>query len=187
MKNIILIGMKGCGKTTIGKILAEQLKIYFIDMDAETEKMLKKTTGENLTYREMFKKYGEKYFSEMETKSLSKIEKKYKKSNFVLACGGRTALNKKNQQILKKMGKLIYLKPDKEALYIRIIKNGIPSFFPYPEDPRKSFEELLKQRELIYEKIANVVLHCGVKTPEEIINIITIPDRKAKTIPDRNI
>lgn len=164
--------MKGCGKTTVGKLLAKKLNVDFIDADYETEKMSQAITGESLTYREMFRKYGEKYFCEIETKSLKNIFQKYQNKNLILACGGRTTLISENQKILHKLGTIIYLKPNKEALYQRIIKNGIPAFFPYPNDPRRSFDQILRQRVLIYEKIADIILDCGTKTPEEIIALI---------------
>ena len=164
--------MKGCGKTTVGKLLAKKLNIDFIDSDTEIENLHRKEKGETLTFREIFKKYGEDYFNDLDEKCLKNILKVFNNQSFVFTCAGRTPFRPKNQKLLKTMGKIIYLKPDKEVLYRRIMQNGIPPFFPYQDDPRKSFEELLARRGSIYEKIADTILRCGLKTPNEIIKLI---------------
>lgn len=169
MKKIILIGMKGCGKTTIGKLLAKKLNIDFIDSDLEIENLHKLKNNENLSFREIYKKYGEVYFNCLDRECLLSIYEKSKNKNFVLACAGRTPLKKSNQEILVKMGEIIYIKPDMQVLYERITKNGIPAFFPYQDNPRKSFEELIKQREPVYKKIADITIESGDLSPEEII------------------
>lgn len=170
MKNIILIGMKGCGKSTIGKLLAKKLGMIFIDMDSEVEKLAKKVTGKNLRYREIFKLHGEQYFCDLEIKVLTSIDKEFRNSNLVLACGGRTPLIRENQGILHRLGLIIYIQPDKETLYRRIMADGIPTFFRYPKDPRKSFEELYKKRLPLYEALADIKLETGKANKAEVVN-----------------
>lgn len=77
-KNIILIGMPGCGKTTIGSILAKQLKIEFIDMDEYIQNTTSKTVGE------LFET-GEEYFRDIETKACIELAKK---KNILISTGG---------------------------------------------------------------------------------------------------
>lgn len=169
---IVLVGMKGCGKSTVGKLLAKKLNIPFIELDDELEKIHFKTKKEKFTCREIYRKYGQEYFRTLETAALNKLSQDLNVNNFVLACGGGTPLNMANQKILKSLGKIIYLKPDNDALLERIIKSGTPAFFSNPDDPKKSFDELLKSRNPIYEKLAGGVLECENKNPEQIVNMI---------------
>lgn len=172
MINIILIGMKGCGKSTVGKLLAEKLNIPFIELDDELEKIHFQTKNEKFTCREIYQKYGQDNFRRLETSVLKMISGELVDKNYVLACGGGTPLNPANQKILVKFGKIIYLKPDTEALLERIITSGIPPFFSDNKDPEKSLAELLKVRDPIYSKLADVTLNCQIKMPAEIITDI---------------
>ncbi len=78
-KNLVLTGMMGVGKSTIGKLLSKNLKMQFIDIDSEIEK------NELMPIKNVFKKKGEKYFREIEKKiTLKKIKEK----NSIIALGG---------------------------------------------------------------------------------------------------
>lgn len=174
MNNIILIGMKGCGKSTVGKLLAKKLRVNFIDSDREIEKVHAKKKKEILSVREIFKKYGHQYFEKLDIVSLKKIVKKYRFKNFVLACAGRTPLNIQSQKILKKMGTIIFLNTDKEILLPRIIRDVIPPFFPFPNDTNKSLKILMEIRFPIYHNIADITLGIGKQSPDEIVQIIKL-------------
>jgi shikimate kinase len=169
---IILVGMKGCGKTTLGKLLAEQMQISFIDSDAYIEKMHEQERGEAIPFREIFKKYGEQYFSALDSKTLKHIAKEFGNTDFVFACGGRTPLQEENQEILSGLGKVIFLKVEKAVLLKRILAQGIPAFFPYPADPDKSLDELLTERLPAYKKLADITIDVSNGTSEEVINTI---------------
>ncbi len=170
MKNIILIGMKACGKTTIGKILAQKLSISFIELDDEIEKKYLSIKKEKLSFKEIYSKYGKKYFRNLETDTLLEISKIAKEKDFVLACGGGTPLKNINKKILKRLGKNIFLDVNREVLLERILKNDIPSFFPFPDNPKKSLDELLKKRLPVYRELAEFTLTIDKETPEEIVN-----------------
>lgn len=172
MKNIILIGMKGCGKSTVGKLLAEKLRVNFIDSDREIEKVHAKKKKEISSVREIFKKYGTEYFDLLESESLSSIAKSLNTASVVFSCGGKTPLYVKNQILLKKMGKIIFLNANKEIILPRVIKDGIPPFFPYPNDPKKSIKTLLDVRLPVYRKLADYIVKISSETPEEIVNKI---------------
>ena len=91
-KIILIIGMPGCGKSTIGKKVAEKLKFLFIDLDNYIEENF----GE--TIKEMFNK-GEKYFRELETKGIEELAGI--QTPFVLSTGGGVVCNPYNMEILK--------------------------------------------------------------------------------------
>ncbi|MBI4990819.1 AAA family ATPase [Candidatus Gottesmanbacteria bacterium] len=167
---IILIGMKACGKTTVGKFLSQKLGVSFVELDNEIEKKHLNDKNEKLSFREIFKKYGKKYFRDLETNTLSEISKILAGKDFVFACGGGTPLKNKNRKILKNLGKNIFLDVNREVLLERILKDGLPSFFPYPDDPEKSLDELLSKRLPVYQELAEFTLTIDKETPEEIVN-----------------
>src|SRR5438552_5260001 len=164
---IIFVGMKGCGKTTLGTLLAEKLQIPFIDSDASIEKMHEQERGEAIPFREIFKKYGEKYFSALDTKTLKHIAKEFGNTDFVFSCGGRTPLKEENQEILAGLGNIVFLNIEKSVLLKRILAQGIPAFFPHQDDPEKSLDELLTRRVPVYKKLADITLDIGEETTEE--------------------
>lgn len=172
VKNIILIGMKACGKSTVGKLLAQKLGIEFIELDQKIEKTHFMGKKEKLNFREIFKKQGAVYFRQLESETLKKITQEKKYSRFVLSCGGGTPLNENNQKILKELGEVIFLDVDKMVLLPRILKHDVPAFFPYQHDPKKSLDELLKKRKPIYEKIADKIISFDNETPEELVKKI---------------
>lgn len=92
MRDIVLIGMPGCGKTTIGRQLADKLNMEFVDSDIEIERR------ERLCIPEIFKNRGESYFRECETAVLKDLLG----SGCVIATGGGVVLNEDNVNLLKK-------------------------------------------------------------------------------------
>ena len=169
---IILIGMKGCGKTTIGTLLAEKLQVSFLDSDTEIERIHKGNTGEDISFRQIFMKYGEKYFNALDTRTLQHMTKELGNTDFVFACGGRTPLQEENQEILPGLGTIFFLHVEKAVLLKRILAQGIPAFFPYQADAEKSLDELLMQRAPAYKKLADITLDISEETPEEVIQTI---------------
>jgi len=169
---IILIGMKGCGKTTVGRVLAQHLSVPFLDCDAEIEKVCRQEKGEALPFRQIFERYGEDYFHTLEQKALRNIASAGEKAHFVLSCGGRTPLFHENQAILCELGKIIFLNVEKSILLERILANGIPAFFPYPEDAQRSLDLLLEERVPIYQHCADIRLDLTEEAPEAIVATI---------------
>ena len=108
MNNIVLIGLMGAGKSTVGKALAKDLKYDFIDIDEEIVK------SEKMSINDIFKLKSETYFRELETKT---IEKFAQSDNVVISLGGGAIENKKNQTILLNTSKLFYLKASIETLF----------------------------------------------------------------------
>ena len=152
--------------------MAERLQIAFIDSDNEIEKMHKREHGEALSFREIFKKYGAKYFHALDTKTLKHIANEFAHTDFVLACGGRTPLQEENQEILTGLGTIIFLHVEKAVLLKRILAQGIPAFFPYQDDPEKSLDELFRERLPAYKKLADRTIDVSEGTSEELITTI---------------
>jgi len=104
--NIYLIGMMGSGKSTIGRKLADRLNMSWIDMDEAIE-------NKGMKIPEIFEKYGETRFREIETEVTSEISKLH---NYVVSTGGGVILRSDNISIMKESGHSIYLNASTETL-----------------------------------------------------------------------
>jgi len=156
--SIILIGMMGSGKTTVGKILADEINFKFIDSDDLIEKQ------EDKSINDIFLLKGENYFRELEKNLISKF--KYK--SFVLATGGGLPVFNDNFDKLINIGTIVYLKTSfKELTNTRISNNSTRPIYT----DKKAFENILKQREHVYNK-AHIIISTDHKSPNEIVNEI---------------
>lgn len=172
LRKIILIGMKSSGKTTTARLLSQKLGILFRDMDAEIEKLHEARQHESLRFRDIFKKYGKEYFRTLETGALEALAATLHEQSFVLATGGGLPLTEENRGILKQMGTVVYLDVRQDVLYTRIVAGGVPAFFPYPDDPRRSLAEVLDVRRPIYAKLADITVECRTESPRWIADRI---------------
>lgn len=112
MKNIIyLTGFMGSGKSTIGPILANTLGWDFFDLD----KVIEDKTGKKI--REIFEQDGEGHFRRLETGTLREVSNY---ENVIVSLGGGAVANDENLEILKRTGKIIYLKVSLESVYERL-------------------------------------------------------------------
>lgn len=136
--NIILIGMMGSGKSSIGIALSYNIGWDFVDFDDLIEKK------EGRTISEIFSNDGEEYFRKVE----SNILKEFKGKHIIVATGGGIVENVENIDILKKVGTVFYLKASAEELYKRVQKE---THRPLVKD-EESFKQILKRREKLYEK-----------------------------------
>ena len=109
-KNIILTGMMGAGKTTVGKELATIMNCNFIDLDETIEKNYGKIS-------DIFKQKGEEYFRQIETLELKKLNIQ---ETFVLSTGGGIVLKDENIKILQTLGYVFYLEASTDTIYERI-------------------------------------------------------------------
>ena len=107
MENIVLIGMPGCGKTTIGKILSEKLGRTFVDSDAKIEQ------AAGCTIPQFFQAGGESEFRKLETKVLAE---EGKKSGIILATGGGCVTKAENLPLLRQNGIIIWIRRDPNLL-----------------------------------------------------------------------
>ena len=107
MENVVLIGMPGCGKTTIGKVLAAKLDKSFIDTDKEIERRAQ------MAIPEIFEKHGEAYFRQLETAVIAQISKE---SGSVIATGGGCVIQPENYPYLHQNGTIVWLQRDLSLL-----------------------------------------------------------------------
>ena len=158
------------GKTTHGKKLAKNIGYHFIDLDQYTEKKL----GKAIT--ELFAEVGEDEFRNIETTSLNECINDNQKT--VIALGGGTPCFNSNLELIKKSGKLIYLKMDAEALLKRVygVKANRPLLANQEEGEMLSYiEDLLEIRAPYYEQSDLTVYHNNLhedEFKETVLNFI---------------
>jgi shikimate kinase len=113
-KPIVLVGMMGCGKSTIGKIVAEKLNWFFLDSDKEIENEM------NLSTKDIFDKYGEKFFRNKEYEIFQFYSKK---KNILISSGGGSFCQKITYGIIKECFFSIWLDVNEDILFQRLKKN----------------------------------------------------------------
>ncbi|MBR5712845.1 MAG: YqeG family HAD IIIA-type phosphatase [Lachnospiraceae bacterium] len=110
--NIVLIGFMGSGKTTVGRILAEEMGYDFVDTDRYIEEKV------GMSIAEIFRTKGEEYFRDLETMALKGILKS--KTHTVIATGDGMPVRTKNQTMLRKLGTVVYLNGSEEEMMKRV-------------------------------------------------------------------
>lgn len=160
--NIILIGMPGCGKTTIGAKLAEKLPEY---IHIDTDSMIERTAGMKIS--DIFAKHSEDYFRKLEYDT---IKLSCNGDKRILSTGGGAFENPDNRATLLKYGKVFYLKSSVDNLYNRIVGDTTRPLLQ-KANPREILENMLKKRETNYEK-AHYIIDTDLLSENEIIGFI---------------
>lgn len=143
MENIILIGYMGSGKTTVGKIAAERKNYTFVD----TDEMIVEQQHRSIS--EIFAADGERAFRDMETALLGQLIAE-KREHLVISTGGGMPLRTENQQLLARLGKVVYLKASPVTIYNRI-KGDTTRPLLQCENPLERIEEMIVERSTLYE------------------------------------
>ncbi len=153
MKHIVIIGFKSVGKSSVGKALAQQLNRPFFDLDAFIEFDYREKYQQALTFREILAKHGEKFFREMETSALQRCLKQQPAA--VIALGGGAAMLEENQQLIQSHW-VVHIVAQKDVVFNRMMKLGVPAFFPKGQDPAQFFQQLWSQRIEMYDTLSDV-------------------------------
>lgn len=159
-KNIVLIGMPGCGKTTIGKELSSILNLEFCDVD----KYIVATQGKQIS--EIFEN-GEDYFREIETKALEEVSQTFPK---IISTGGGAVKRVKNIKILRENGIIIFINRPIEDIALDVdIKSR-----PLLKEGTEKLYKLYEERYPLYEaycdyKVENITMEECIKKIMEVI------------------
>jgi shikimate kinase len=159
MKNIVLTGFMGTGKTTVGKLLAKKLNRTFFDTDDMIEKQL------SASISDIFKSVGEKQFREYEShviKLMSSMD------SCVIACGGGVVLDKNHIDLLRKNGIIINLFASPKQILDRIACQDHRPLIKKLLNPLEGVKKLMDQRKAAYSNCDIAVFTDGV-TPEQVI------------------
>ena len=149
--------MMGCGKTTVAEVFSKTYGFKKID----TDELIVSRYGE---INEIFEKFGEEYFRNLESEVTSKIAKNI--DNAVISVGGGLVLRHENVSALKTNGKLFYLRTRAQTIIRRLDGN---SDRPLLKDGlEERVNSILSSRSEVYEKVADIIIDTDDLTPQEI-------------------
>lgn len=158
-ENIILVGLMGAGKSTIGRNLAKQLGKEFYDSD----RVIEERTGVDIAT--IFEIEGEKGFRHREEQVIKEL---CEKKDIIMATGGGSILRKNNRENMKKSGHVIYLCTSAELLYSRIRYDKSRPLMQ-TESPLDTLKKLLEDREPYYLGVADSVITTGKQKANVIV------------------
>ena len=156
MQNIVLIGMPGAGKSTVGVILARYLSKDFVDTDLLVQNRY------HQSLQKILNEHGYLKLREFEEEEILRLKVK----NTVIATGGSAVYSEKTINHLKKDGKIVYLKLEASQLLDRIENFETRGIAKAKE---QSFYDLYNERELLYERYGQITIDCANKNHEAIV------------------
>ncbi len=164
--NIVLIGFRGTGKSTVGRLLAERLERNFIDSD----KYIESYTGK--TIKSIFEDDGEEGFRKIEADTIAKLSKA---DNNVISAGGGAVLKEENVNNLKDNGFLVLLEATPEIIHSRIAQDEKttqqrPSLTD--KKPLDEIRHLIAERETAYRNAADYTINTSYVSCEDIVSEI---------------
>lgn len=165
VKNIIIVGITGVGKTTIGKHLAEKLKKQFIDLD----KFIEVSCGVDIPT--IFELEGEEGFRGRETEALLQVLATY--DNYVLSLGGGCVIRNENRQaIIKVAGLVLQLTADLDVIVKRLAKSPNKRPLLANQDLHKKINDLYESRKDLYEAVSDITINTSQLKPYQVIELV---------------
>ena len=161
-QRIVLVGMPGSGKTTVGRELAKRLGLRFVDTDHEIEAR----TGVKIPT--VFEIEGESGFRKRESQTLDELTQG---DGLVLATGGGAVLAAENREMLTKRGVVIYLNVPPHILWERTRHDRSRPLLQVA-DPKARLQQLLAVRDPLYREVAHIIVEGGRGTPNAMVRII---------------
>jgi len=162
---ITLIGMPGCGKSTIGRQLARLRQLPFLDSDHEIERYL------GCSIREFFDREGEAAFRDVEERVIG--ETLGVPQRRVIATGGGSVLRLANRAAMKAHATVVYLHTHPDDLARRLSRDTARPLLQVA-DPRQRLRDLYATRDPIYREVADIVVDTAHKSAAMLVNLISM-------------
>ena len=156
MRNIVLIGMPGAGKSTVGVVLAKSMGLHFVDGDL----VIQEETG--MLLHEIIEKEGNDGFRQVENRILSHLQARHS----VIATGGSAVYGKEAMRHLQRIGTIIYLKHSCDSIRDRLgdlEERGVSM------RPGQTLDALYEERVPLYERYADITVNCENRRIREIV------------------
>ena len=163
MNHIVIIGFMGSGKTRVGKRLSQDLNLPFVDVDKVIVRKM------DLSIKEIFQRFGEPFYRALETMTIKSLLEDPERK--VISLGSGLPMQEQNEKYLKKLGTIIYIKGSLETLKKRLEGSSNAPFLD-GDNQEEKIKKLLKQRDPVYHKYADLEVVTGVKPFEGLIEEI---------------
>ena len=162
---ISLIGMPGCGKTTVGRQLARRLRAVFIDSDRVIEERI------GCSIRELFEREGEEAFRAVEEAALDDLTRTG--GGAVLSTGGGAVLRPATRMRLRERGQVVYLHALPDDIYRRL-RHDTTRPLLQTKDPLQQLRSLYAQRDPLYRETAHFVIETGRPSVATLVNMVVM-------------
>ncbi len=164
---IILIGMMGCGKTTVGKELSRLTGIPMLDMDTIIEEQIGKSIPE------IFQESGEAHFRALETALLRYVESSppFSTSSFIISTGGGVVLSPVNRSILRRLGFVVWLDASAEVIVERTSRSNNRPLLR-TEDRLQVIQNLADKRRNLYQETAHLRIETSGLDVLPVVNVL---------------
>ena len=159
---ISLVGMPGCGKSTVGRHLARQLGLHFTDSDTEIERRI------GMPIREFFDQHGEAAFRDVEQDVIDELTQT---DSTLLATGGGAVLRPSNREALHARTHVFYLRATAEELHRRL-RHDTQRPLLQVEDPLKRLRELYRDRDPLYRRTAHFVVESARPSVPALLSMV---------------
>ncbi|MEE3419819.1 MAG: shikimate kinase [Lachnospiraceae bacterium] len=169
MEHLIIEGFMGSGKGAVAKLLGKGLNVPVVDVDKLVAERL------NMTSADIYDRFGEIFYRAEETIVLMELAGDKKQSIIVLGSG--VAMMPQNQEILKKLGTVVYIELSESAI-LKKMRGSRKHDWIKAEDWDERVLKLYKEREPAYRKTADIVIHADGKKVDEVASAILAAVRK---------
>jgi shikimate kinase len=159
-----LVGLPGCGKTTVGRQLARRLHLRFVDSDHAIEERL------GCTVREFFEREGEARFRDIEEQVIDGLTQRH---GAVVSTGGGAVLREATRQRLRERTQVIYLKSTPDELFRRLRHDTTRPLLQVA-DPLARLRALFAERDPLYRETAHFVLETGRPQVPSLVNMVVM-------------
>ncbi len=160
-KPIVLVGLMGAGKTSIGRLLAKRLELEFIDADREIEQ------AAQCSIEQIFERHGEAEFRDGEQRVIARL---LTGPVHVLATGGGAFMRKQTRDVIRGRGISVWLRADIDLLLRRVSRRKNRPLLKN-KNPRQTLEKLMEERYPIYAE-ADIVVDSGDLPPATIVDTV---------------
>ena len=169
MGNIILIGFMGAGKTTVGKLLAKENGMKFVDTDERIVAEQKRSIPD------IFAEEGEPYFRDLETGLLRRMQEDTRRT--VISVGGGMPVREENRKLLRDLGCVIYLSATKQSILGRVRNDGSRPMLN-GDDLESRVERLMQEREALYRQAAHLDIRTDGRGVYQVAQVIRQETRR---------
>ncbi len=164
MKPIVIVGMMGAGKTTVGRRLARRLDIEFID----TDHLLEERCGASVAL--IFELEGEVGFRKRESAIVQEL---CQRKNLLISTGGGAITVESTRQVICQMATVIYLRAQLNDLWHRTRRDNKRPLLA-SADPKGRLSELLEKRKHLYEQVAQITIDTGKQPADSIVEELAL-------------